>query len=252
MRKVILLFGMLLALTAAVASARPGVNLRWSACFGDGGVLNRASTCLTNAGTNALVGSFELDRDVIGVTGIEVVLDLASPLPALPAWWTFNAPGGVTGCRGGALTANPTISATAVNCADWAGGAAAGGLATYKTGLFGPTSARILIGFAVVSPVDAFAAQEYFGFNCNISNVKTVGTGNCAGCLTPVCIVFISCNVVPGTLAGTRLWGPTNGPDSHYALWQGGGGVSTSLGNGCPVGTPTRNTTWGSVKSLYR
>ena len=251
MKKVTLLCGLLLALSVSVASAA-GVNLRWLACYGDAGVQNRASTCLTNTGTNPLVGSFQLPADVLGVTGIEAIVDLASAGSALPAWWTFNAPGGAVGCKGGALTVNATIAVTAVNCADWAGGAAAGGLAAYQIGNYGPNTARIKIGFAVATPVDVLGAQEYFAFNCNVSNVKTVGTGSCAGCLTPVCISMSSINVVPGTRPGIKLFGATNGTDSNFATWQGGAGVGTTLGNGCPAATPTRNTTWGSVKSLYR
>jgi len=248
MKKVLLLCGLLVALTATVASAAQGVNLRWNACFGDLGTANRNSTCLANSGTNALVGSFEVGSDILGVTGIEVVVDLVTASPTLPAWWAFGA----GGCRAGSLSANPTISPLAANCFDWANGLAAGGLAAYQVGGGGPNTARIIIGFAVASPNDVLGAQEYFGTNILVSNAKSVGTGGCAGCLTPGCIVFNSCNVVPGTNAGTKAVGPTNGTDSNFATWQGGGGVSTGRGTGCPAATPTRNTTWGSVKSLYR
>lgn len=249
MKKVMLLCGMLLALTATVASAAQGLNLRWNACFGDGGVQNRASTCLVNTGTNGLTGSFEMGSDLAGVTGIEGILDLASAGAALPAWWTFV---NVGSCRSVSLTSNGTISPAAVVCADWSGGAAAGGLAAYQVGLYGANTARIKVGFAVAASVELFGGQEYFGMNVNINNAKTVGTGLCAGCTTPVCIVFNSCNVVPGTNAGRKIVGATDGTGSNFATWQGGAGVGTALGNGCPAATPTRNSTWGSVKSLYR
>jgi hypothetical protein len=250
MKKVTLLCGLLLALVATTASAA-GVNLRWNACPGDGGVANRNSTCASNTGSNVLVGSFLSDTDILGVTGIEVVVDLASAGASLPAWWQFNAAGS---CRQTSLSVNPTISATAAACADWANGAAAGGLAAYKLGLYGPTSARIIIGFATGAqpPPDVLGGQEYFGFNANINNAKTVGTGACAGCTVPVCLVLNSINVVPGILAGHKLIGPTNGTDSNFATWQGGVIGGSPLGTGCPAATPTRNTTWGSVKSLYR
>ena len=35
-------------------------------------------------------------------------------------------------------------------------------------------------------------------------------------------------------------------PGGNFVTWQGGGGTN------CPAATPTRNSTWGSVKSLYR
>ncbi len=244
MKKVALLCGMLLALTAVAASAFPGLNLRWQSCFGDGGTGNRGNACTSTLGSaGTLVGSYELDvAGVLGATGIEIVMDLTSAGAALPAWWTYNAPGGTIGCRGSALSVNATISAAAANCLDWAGGQAAGGLAAYRVGQFyGPTTARIVAGFAIAIPTDVPGGAEMFAFNAVISMAKTVGTGACAGCLVPVCIVLNSINVVPGTAASTFLGGPANGPGSNIATWQGG----------CTQ-TPTRNTTWGSVKSLYR
>ena len=254
MKKVMLLCGALLALSAVAANAAPGLNLRWNSCFGDAGTSNRSNACISTLGSaGTLVGSFELAAaGVLGVTGVEIVMDLASAGAALPAWWTFNAPGGTIGCRGTALGVNPTISGAAANCFDWAAGQGAGGLAAYRVGQFyGPSTARIVAGFAVAAPVDVPGAAEMFAFNAGISMAKTVGTGLCAGCLTPVCIVLNSINVVPGTAASTFLGGPANGPGSNVATWQGGAGVSSTLGGGCPAATPTRNTTWGSVKSLY-
>ncbi|MEQ1833843.1 MAG: hypothetical protein ABL977_12375 [Candidatus Eisenbacteria bacterium] len=254
MKKVTLLCGMLLALTAVAANAAPGLNLRWSNCFSDGGADNRTSACTTTLGNaGSLVGSYELGPDgVLGVTGVEIVIDLASAGATLPAWWTYNAPGGTIGCRGTALTLNAAISGAAVNCFDWAGGAGAGGLAAYRVGQFyGPATARIVAGFAVASATDVPGAAEMFAFNAVITNAKTVGTGACVGCATPVCIALNSINVVPGTAASTFLGAPANGPGSNIATWQGGAGVSSTLGGGCPAATPTKNTTWGSVKSLY-
>src|SRR5882672_5333699 len=74
MKKSILLCGVLLALTASVASAGPGVNLRWTNCFGDAGQSNRAFACSTNApitANNILVCSFELAADVLAASGNE-------------------------------------------------------------------------------------------------------------------------------------------------------------------------------------
>ena len=254
MKKIALLCGMLLALTAVAASAAPGLNLRWQSCFADGGLENRANACTSTLGSaGTLVGSYELGAaGVLGVTGIEIVVDLASAGTSLPEWWKFNAPGGTVGCRGAALAVNPTISGAAVNCFDWAGGQAAGGLAAYRINTsYGPTTARSIAGFAVATPTDVPGATEMFAFNASISMAKTVGTGACAGCAVPVCIVLNSINVVPGTAASTFLGDPANAPSSNVALWQGGAGVTSIRGINCPAATPTRNTTWGSVKSLY-
>jgi hypothetical protein len=248
MKKSLLLCGLLLALTASYASAA-GLTLAWSACLTDGGTPNRSSTCLVNTGTNALVGTFQLGADQVGTTGIEVIVDIATAGASLPAWWGFQA----GGCRTPSLAVNPTIAAAAANCVDWANGVAAGGLAAYQLGAGGPNTARIVIGFAVAAAAAGTetAGQDYFGFNVLINNAKTAGLGSCAGCSVPACIVFNSCNVVAGTLTHDKVSGGAS-PGSDFVTWQGGGGISSNRGSGCPLATPTRSTTWTSVKSLYR
>src|SRR5438874_5667832 len=111
MKKVTLLCGMLLALTASIASAAPGVNLKWNDCFGDGGATSRAFACSNNTGVgalpatgtkNKLEASFELGADLATVSGLEIVIDVATASAALPAWWQFKNTGA---CRQGSLGA---------------------------------------------------------------------------------------------------------------------------------------------------
>ena len=252
MKRVTLLCGLLLALTATVAAAGPGVGLHWNACIGDGGLVNKNFACNTNTGTNTLVGTFELGDNLPGVVGTEIVIDLASADPTLPAWWAFK---NVGTCRATSLVMNATISPIAAICADWASGAAAGGIGAYNIGARGANTARIVAALAVAADAaaDLGPGQEYFSFNLLINNLKSVGTGSCAGCNNPVCIVFNSINVVPPAPAvGVKLTGPSNGTDSHFATWQGGAGVVVGALIGCPAATPTTNKTWGQVKTLYR
>ena len=254
MKKVTLLCGMLLALTASVVSAAPGTNLRWSACLGDGGLPNKSFACNTNTGTNSLSGSFEIGADILQANGLEIVIDLASAGTTLPAWWQFK---NVGTCRQTALAMSTSLSPLAVNCADWAAGQATGGIGAYTVGGLGPNSARVKLVTAVPAAAlaDLFAATEYYGFNMNITNAKTLGAGtlSCAGCNTAVCLVFNSIKVTTQIAANDRTFsGATNGIDSNFATWQGGTGVITGAGNGCGAATPTHNATWGAVKSLYR
>jgi outer membrane protein assembly factor BamE (lipoprotein component of BamABCDE complex) len=250
MKKMMLLCAALLAASATIASAAAGVNVRYNTCFADGGLANKTFACNTNAGTNAMVVGFQLGADQFGVTGIEIVVDGATAGTALPDWWKLAA----ATCRSGALSANPTASLSAVNCADWTGGAGIGtGIAAYQVGNYGPTSFRIKCGTAVNAgtPSDLFAG-DYFAQNIIFTNAKSVGTGACAGCSTAACIMVSSINVVSGTALQNKLSGATNGTDANYVTWQGGAGVSSTIASGCPAATPTKNTTWGSVKSLYR
>ncbi len=249
MNKSILLCGLLLTATASAALAAPGTNLRWNACFADAGAQNRANLCTSNLGTNAMVGSFEMPASLIGVTGVELSVDLAVAGPSLPPWWQFNAVP-VVECRSGSLSMNPTISLSAANCFDWSNGHGAGGLAAYNEGAFGPSTAHVLGGFAV-DPAFAAALDpgaEFFAFNLIVNNNNTT---TCTGCLNAACIVFNSINVVPGTNASVLITGAANA-SSNFVTWQGGAGVSSLRGQGCPAATPTHHSSWGAVKSLYR
>jgi hypothetical protein len=255
MKKVTLLCGLLLAISATVASAGAGVNLRWTDCFIDGGVQNKTFTCTTNNGSSTLVGSIELGAALPQASGIEAVVDVGTAGATLPAWWGFKNAGS---CRTTSLTVNAALPGTAVLCSDWVAGGGSGGLAAYSVGLSGPNTSRMVIGFATGTPLpDLFPAIEYFAFNAKIDNAKTVGTGSCAGCSTAACIILNSIKVATPPVAGQPsrdvvLTGATNLTDSNFAFWQGGAGVIVGTHQGCPGAVPTHNSTWSSVKSLYR
>jgi hypothetical protein len=201
------------------------------------------------------MGSFQLGADLADVSGLEIVVDVATASASLPAWWAFK---NVGTCRQASLGMGSALSANAANCADWSNGAPAGGLAAYNIGSAGPNTARIIGGIAEALPLSQLVAgQEYFGFNISINNAKTVGTGSCAGCSVPACIILNSILCATPPVVGqpsrdTKVFGATNGTDSNFATWQGGGGVSVGGTTGCPQAVPTHNTTWSSVKSLYR
>lgn len=92
------------------------------------------------------------------------------------------------------------------------------------------------------------AGSEYYSMNFVVNNAKTVGTGACAGCLDPVCIVLNEILITQP--AGTPGESPavTDLLTSNYVTWQGG----QIAAPGCPAATPTVNRTWGQVKSIYR
>lgn len=260
MKKAILLCGMLLAVSATVASAA-GVNMRWTRCFGEGtGTLNKTFACTSNTGSNLLVSSFIMDTDLPQVSGLEFVIDLASQSANLDQWWQFKNAGT---CRSTALNCNGTPNGADVVCQDWGAGVETTALAAYAVGsaipgdaFATPNRARI-IAVSAVPPsalVDLTGGTEYFAFNTTISNVKTVGTGACGGCADPVCLVLSSIKVATpcGAACDRKLSGPSNGTDSNFCEWQGGGSPASNKGIGCPGATPNKSKTWGEVKSLYR
>jgi hypothetical protein len=252
MKKVTLLCGLLLAVSASIASAA-GVGLRWSSCLSDGGTANRAFACTSNTGSNILVGTFELGADLPSTSGEEIIVDLASASSPLPAWWQFK---NVGTCRTGSLAIGAAPPGSAINCSDWGGGLAGAGLGAYNIGgAAGANTARIIAASAVPPSglQDLTAGSEYFAFTLTINNLKSTGLGSCAGCSDAVCIVFNSLNMTTPVLANNVfLSGPSNGSDANFVTWQGGAGITSGRGIGCPAATPTKSKTWSQVKSMYR
>lgn len=244
MKKTLLLSGVLLAMTASVASAG-GINLAWTDCLGLGGVVNRNFACNTNTGNNDMFISFEPIATIPDVNGSNPIIDLQSASAVLPAWWQFKNAGT---CRLVSLAANSGVTGS---CPDtWAGQGTAG-IAAYFTNANVPAMAtnraRILGSISVPGGAAAQVdpGTEYYCLMIRVTNAKTVGTGLCAGCLDPVCLVLNEVLLTSNNSGDNRL---TNPITSNYVTWQ-GGVVSAP---GCPGATPTINKTWGQVKSLYR
>ena len=237
---------------AAAAHAAPGVSLRWSSCIGDGGTYNRNFACDTNAGTNVLVGSFELGTPLTQLSGTGLVIDLRFGQLALPAWWAFTKTGF---CRQTSLVLDTALPPDALNCVDWASGQSAGSIGDYRINLNGFGTAKIVMAAAVPASglADLEAGQEYFAFKLTIDNAKTMGNSSCGGCTIPVCLHLLSIRLTTPVAENDRqLWTSTNGTEStQLAAWQ-GGQTSPPQSASCPLATPTRRETWGAVKSLYR
>ena len=261
----------LAATTAHAGTSAPGVSLNWDRCFGDGSVQYKQFACDANVGSDRLVGTFELAQDFAGVTGIEIGMDVGSLSNPLPAWWRVNFAGS---CRTSGLTTTLAPPPGSIACTDWAGGQAAGGIAAYQIDTFSPNRARLRLGTAVPAPIDLFAGQEYFQFTLNLGRSKTTGTGACAGCTDPVVIFLTSARLTPTTGPSLILNRGANYSGSQWVSWQNGYPTNVVLPpvcefnpiipNHCALNqttfftvlpysvTPTRNSTWGQVKSLYR
>ncbi len=254
-------FLLVLALSsrATTATAAQGLNLAWNHCLGEGtGVQNAAFACDTNVGSHRMTGSFVLGVNMNDVIGHEIVIELASASPALPAWWTLYYVGS---CRPTSLVADFVADASDIVCADWSLGQGVGGIGTYCTSTGScadrPASSNLVrVKLVVAVPQaqrqDLVAGTEYFAFNLAVNHTKTVGTGSCAGCETPVCIVLNSIKVVPMNNIGTRDLTTPTAPGTNFVTWQGGGVPVTPHGFGCPAATATRRSAWGAVKALYR
>jgi len=244
MKKALLFTGVLLALTASLASAG-GINLAWTDCLGAGGTGNRTFACNSNSGNNDLYISFDPPVNIPDVNGSNPIVDLQSASTPLPAWWLFKNAGA---CRLNSLSA---ISALPGTCVDTWAGVGTPGVAAYLVTSVVPTiplnRARILgsISVPTLSAAAVAPGTEYFCLMLRVNNAKSTGLGACAGCQDPVCLVLNEVLLTSNNSGDNRI---TNPLGSNFATWQ-GGVVSAP---GCPAAVPVQNKTWGQVKSIYR
>jgi hypothetical protein len=240
MKKVLLMAGALVALTAGIASAQGGLNLAWNDC-GAAGQSNRNIACTTNSGLNTLVASIVTGFDIPNLVSEESVMDLQTNQAALSPWWLI----GGTNCRAAtAVAASFDFTGGPFTCVDLWENAGFGGV-NYLGPFEQPNRARIRTVYAINPGKAIDGVSEWYLFKVNINNSRSTGTGACAGCLDAACIVLNSVKMIQPI--GEGDYTIVNPLLSQSATWQGG-----VVGGGCPGATPTKSATWGSVKSLYR
>lgn len=258
-----LLAALALCCFATTAHAARGMNLRWDACMGDGGTSNRNFACNSNVGSDQLLASFQLEGvQFEPVNGLEFGIDIVAANSAtLPNWWLFKNAGA---CRMTGAQLSASMLTSGGSCIDFWQGLASGGMTTYTTPYyFSPDRAR-LNGVYAVAPADVATLQpgnEYFAFRLTINHFKTIGTGSCSGCLTPMCLGLSHMKLTRPAGYGNLLLLDETMPRSSVVSWQ-NGPASTELEISpvvppttrivsCSAATPARNSTWGSIKSLY-
>ncbi|HTO92179.1 MAG TPA: hypothetical protein VMJ70_13705 [Candidatus Sulfotelmatobacter sp.] len=131
------------------------------------------------------------------------------------------------------------------HCGDvWAGAASGGVSYGYRTSYPNPNRARFTTVCAVSPPIAVDALSEKYLFRLTISNAGSTGPDLCAGCTDGACLVFEILQLTqPPGIGDVYIANPLL---RQYAVWQG------VAANTCPQATPTRNSTWGAVKSFYR
>jgi len=253
------LASLILALPAHAAS---GMRLSWDHCAADGRVANKAFACDTNNGSELLVFSFDPPVAKTDCVGIEFVMHIKASETVMPAWWQL----GTGGCRAGALVYSSSVAA-AGTCTFPFGPTNAGGVAGFTADAIGPGSWRVL-ALTAVPATEVFSVTpgvEHFAMALSLRHTKTVGTGACGGCATPVCFGFGSLKIVDATNLDNivMLAGHGNQGGSEEAVtWQGAYVreyivVSERVGTFADLqcdpdnSSPARRSTWGAVKSLY-
>jgi hypothetical protein len=260
--KKILLTGMMLCLTASFALAS-GLNFNWNTTTQCPTVQNANMTwdCLdpgANDGDFFMVCSVMPNIAVVGFNALDARIDGQSVGP-VPAWWQGFNPGS---CREAAFTPGLPPTTPTAPCA---------GNATTKlwtTAAYGGMGAWVydasnrfhtVVGFATAAnrAANLVVTTQYNAFNIEVLTTNSLdvpesspGAGDgivaCAGCAEGMTLVLNQIGLygsgaedqvtLPGTTVGAKL----------CIEWQGGSGP------GVCSATPSRNTTWGQVKSLYR
>ena len=234
------LLASVLGLALAPTAHAGGINLAWNDC-GAFGASSQTFACNTNTGARKLYVSFVPPSDLSQFNGTDGIIDIASNQPTLGQWWNL-ANTGNPGCRNSGFD-SADFTAGPFSCLDpWVGSAVSARNYQYLyQGI--PYRARLHFVTAVVSAVTVTVDHEYYDFSFLINNNNSTGAGACGGCLDGVCIVLQSLNLTQ--TQGNPSVLITNPLLSQSVTWQTGAPV-------CPGATPSRNSTWGSVKALYR
>jgi hypothetical protein len=89
-----------------------------------------------------------------------------------------------------------------------------------------------------------------YSFKANINHAKSTGLGACAGCTDEACIVLQSIRLNQPVASGGAFINLTNPATVQHVIWQ---AWSTNDPNSqCPLITPAKTRSWGSIKALYR
>ena len=236
---------LLLAAAPAAYPAAGSLNLGWNDCGGYPSSLNKVFACNTDSRTFTLIGSFLAPSGVTAASGITAILDLQTATIGYPAWWGL-APGL---CRAGSLTVTFDFRNGPYTCVDyWQGGAAGSISMDSPTG--NRTRIRVVAALPAASPLIAPIDEgtEVYAFGAIVDAAKTTGPGACTGCQTGAVVCLNSITITQSADAGGNrfIFQPAA---RSFAAWQGGPFYDPYYA--C-YPDPVRNTTWGSIKSLYR
>ncbi|MFN8587387.1 MAG: hypothetical protein U0704_06255 [Candidatus Eisenbacteria bacterium] len=213
---------------AGTPANSPLLHLAWSGCTPSASS-NRDFSCDNNAGVDALVASYtgeELASEPPTAFTFRIVL--LGGTGVAPSWWqTYTG-----GCRQGGLT----VDDVAPNSGPCLHLTSSSFLATQQ----GRIGGLQVNGWIFVSQQPAQGAlvpgETYFLANLNLAHTKSVGADSCAGCSEPMVAYFDELVIETATPGLRYTYSATS---QSLATWQG------SL-------VPTRNTTWGRIKSQYR
>lgn len=230
-----------------------GLNLSWDDC-GNLGVFAKSFACDVNTGEDVLVASCMLPATIDSVCGFQADMDGVFGV-TVPDWWRIrtpiNPPDPVF-CRdtlGFRLVHEPGSQ----SCPQMFGSIPPEGGSANPYGLrwlviprYTADTRRMRFGLEGFAPDHPAVSPgiEYYAFSIKLRHTQTVGPGSCAGCEEPLCLVLNTLRVYSAECVESIYL--TTPLERNHVIWQ-----SESLPT-CPMSTPVRRSTWGSIRSIYR
>lgn len=255
MKKSLTLSAVLLAISASTALAG-GVNINWSDCFGATPTSSVTFNCAANSGSVGTAWvSIVPDQAMTQVVSTTVVVNITAGGGSLPLWWELQ-PGG---CRAGAGVMDYAATFGAVGCPSIfeqttdtgippATNADVIGVGNVVAGVGGVDRVR-LVAIGAVQPSLAATIDnttEYVVSKLAISKAKSTGGVVCAGCNTGAVIVVDEVRIQQPLGVGDQTVVASGGQQSVQYISTASGAIAP------PAVVPTRGSTWGAVKALYR
>jgi hypothetical protein len=253
MKKLLILcVAVLAALPASQAFAQSaGLDLTWDDCivYSTADALppsNNKDFATTGAKLYNLFGCFKTPVDMAAFYAMDVAVDLQQDVagPLVP-WYSYaSCPGGVT------FSGNPTAVSSCFGIqSPWGPGGtgiAFGAILGTAENYGQPGRAHIQIAITRRSDdtVPLQALKNYFAWYLQFADNLTQRT-NCPGVGTPAVIVWNSATLTGQPLQVVDIHDPSDKQTAICATIN-GGQLSTC------AATPTRNSTWGQLKSIYR
>ena len=257
MKRLLLLCGALLIFGAPAAFAAAGLNFTWSptnACQSPQ-ITNQTFACDANDASFTMVGSFMPGVQATQFYGIEVIVDGQSDGANVPSWWQAFNDGS---CRQNSVSPGAAFLAGGGCTKLWSAGAS-GGLGAWQTTDYPPPTGnvpaanrlRFKIAYVMATArVNLNVSKEYSAFQLIMDSNNSINDPAadppivaCPGCLVPVTLLLQQINVLDEAGAGS-FEAITTELTNRCITWQ-----SSTVA--CAV-VPTRNRTWGEIKSLYR
>ena len=254
MQRVLSVAAILTALSAAPATAAPGVDLAWNQCRAQSGATTfKASACLSTSGSQTLFASFNPPSGIQGLEACRVYVDYEEPGLGMSCWWNFSS--GTT--RGDALTVLPlpptdVFGEPTVACGpnpfvrsddgyyflNHARPVKAGGFAISTGITTGQLQGYVILRAGAGGPVTADVQQ----YACGFSIANTGAGAGCYGCQDGVVFILRQITLIQPGLPDVDLINVNIG---NMVTWNWNAHLP------CSICTATQKQTWGAIKALY-